>query len=102
MSINNDTMKKLEKISGKKLTFGNLIYAIRMGEELSQVEFAETLEVSKQYLCDVEHERRSVSISVAAEWAKKLGYSAEQFVRLAIQDALDKSRLKFTVQLKAA
>ena len=102
MSINNDTLHKLEKISKKRLTLGNLINAIRLGEELSQVEFASLLDVSKQYLCDVEHGRRSVSIEMAAAWAKKLGYSSEQFVRLAIQDVLDRSRLKFIVHLRAA
>jgi len=102
MTTNNDTIKKLERISGEKLTFGGLILAIRLGEELSQVEFAQALSVSKQYLCDVEHARRSVSIPMAAEWAKKLGYSADQFVRLTIQDVLDKSRLKMIVHVKAA
>ena len=73
-----------------------------MGDELTQVDFAEKLGVSKQYLCDVEHGRRSVSIPMAAEWANKLGYSRDQFVRLSIQDVLDKSRLKMIVQVKAA
>ncbi len=102
MNINTDTIKKLEKISGEKLTFGNLISSIRLGEEITQVEFAKMLGVSKQYLCDVEHGRRVVSISTAAEWAKKLGYSTDQFVRLTIQDELDKSKLKLTVHIKAA
>lgn len=102
MTINSDTLKKLEKISGKKLTFGHLIAAIRLGEEITQVEFAKSLGVSKQYLCDIEHGRRNVSIAVAANWAKKLGYSQHQFVRLTIQDELDKSKLKLIVEVKAA
>lgn len=102
MTINADTIKKLEKIAGEKLTFGNLISAIRLGEEMTQIEFAKTLGVSKQYLCDVEHGRRSVSIAAAANWAKKLGYSPDQFVRLTIQDELDKSKLKLIVHIKAA
>ena len=102
MTINNDTIKKLEKISGEKLNFSCLILAIRLGEELTQVDFAKMLNVSKQYLCDVEHGRRTVSIPMAAEWAKKLGYSPDQFVRLSIQDVLDSSRLKMIVHVKAA
>lgn len=102
MNINTDTIKKLEKISGEKLTFGNLISSIRLGEEITQVEFAKMLGVSKQYLCDVEHGRRGVSIATAAEWAKKLRYSTDQFVRLTIQDELDKSKLKLIVHVKAA
>jgi transcriptional regulator with XRE-family HTH domain len=102
MNINADTIKKLEKISGEKLTFSSLIVSIRLGEELSQVDFAKILGVSKQYLCDVEHDRRSVSIPMAAEWAKKLEYSPDQFVRLAIQDVLDKSKLNMIINVKAA
>lgn len=102
MNINNDTIKKLEKIAGEKLTFGSLILSIRLGEELSQVDFAKMLDVSKQYLCDVEHGRRSVSIAMAAEWAKKLGYSPDQFVRLSIQDEINKSHLRLVVSIKAA
>lgn len=102
MTINNDTIKKLEKISGEKLTFGGLILAIRLGEELTQVDFAKMLGISKQYLCDVEHGRRSVSIPMAAQWAKKLGYSPGQFVRLSIQDVLDDAQLNMAVHVKAA
>lgn len=101
-NMNSDTIRKLEKISGQKLTFSDLMMSIRLGEEMSQVDFAKLLGVSKQYLCDVERGRRSVSISVAAAWAKKLGYSPEQFVRLSIQDALDQSKLKLIVYVKAA
>ena len=101
-NINSDTLKKLEKISGEKLSFGSLILSIRLGEDMSQVDFSKSLGISKQYLCDVEHGRRSVSIPMAAAWAKKLGYSSEQFVRLSIQDVLDKSKLKLIVHVKAA
>ena len=102
MTINADTIKKLDKISGTKLTFGSLILSIRLGEELSQIDFAKILGVSKQYLCDVEHDRRSMSISMAAAWAKKLGYSPDQFVRLSIQDVLNKENLKMIIHIKAA
>ena len=102
MSINTDTIKKLERIAGERLTFGNLISSIRLGEEITQVKFAKMLNVSKQYLCDVEHGRRNVSITMAANWAKKLGYSPDQFVRLTIQDELNKSKLKLIVHVKAA
>ena len=102
MTINDDTIRKLERISKEKLTFSGLIRAIRLGEEMGQANFALILSVSKQYLCDVEHDRRTVSIPIAAEWARKLGYSPEQFIRLSIQDALDKSKLKFKVQIEAA
>ena len=83
-------------------TLGSLILSIRQGEELSQVEFANLLGISKQYLCDIEHERRSISPKAAENFAKKLGYSPEQFMRLCLQDLLRKDGFAFSVELKAA
>ncbi|CAM4423848.1 MAG: hypothetical protein LEGION0403_FIIPPAGN_02190 [Legionella sp.] len=66
------TLGYLESLMGEKLTLGFFILAIRQGEELSQVEFAKTLGVSRQVLCDIEHGRRIISPKKAAEL---LGYS---------------------------
>lgn len=93
------TLNTLEKISGERLTLGNLIYSIREGEELSQVLFAQMLGVSKQYLCDLEHGRKVVSPKAAAKFAKVLGYSVAQFVKLAIQDQLDRYHLPLHVEV---
>jgi transcriptional regulator with XRE-family HTH domain len=60
---------------------------------------ADKLEVSKQYLCDVERGRKTVSPRKAADFAKKLGYSEDQFVRLSLQDMLDKDDLSFKITL---
>ncbi len=38
-----DTRKFLEKITGGQVTLGKLIEAIRLGEEVSQAEFAKNL-----------------------------------------------------------
>lgn len=92
----------LESISGKKLTIGNFLSAIREGEELTQVAFADQLKISRQYLCDIERGRRSVSPKMAAMFAKKLGYSEKQFVRLALQDELDRAGLHFNVDIQEA
>jgi len=43
-----------------------------------------------------------VSPERAATWAKILGYSDIQFVRLALQDQLDKAGVKMNVQVEAA
>lgn len=84
------------------LTIGKLLSAIRLGEEMSQTEFADTLGVSKSHLCDIEQDRKSVWPERAAKFAKILGYPAEQFVRLALQGVLDKEGLRMTVSVKAA
>ena len=92
----------LEDICGEKLTFGTLIFSIRKGEEIPQTSFAEKLGISRQYLCDIEHGRRTVSPKVSAKFAKILGYSKEQFVRLCLQDMVDKDDLNVSVSVDAA
>jgi transcriptional regulator with XRE-family HTH domain len=98
--INKQTMKQIEKITGVKLTLGKLIWAIRESEEISQVEFAKKLGCSKQHLCDIEHDRKNVSPRMAASYAKILGYSQEQFIRLALQSLVDRDGLRVVVEIK--
>ncbi len=97
---NADVLKKLQKMSGKTLTLGNLLWSIREGENLTLVEFSQLLGVSKQYLCDLEKGRRFTSPKAAAEYAIKLGYSKKQFVRLCLQDLLDREDIHLIVELK--
>jgi transcriptional regulator with XRE-family HTH domain len=99
MNTNQDIMKKLEKISGKKLTLNNLLASIREGEDLSQVAFAKQLGVSRQFICDLEHDRRSLSPKMAREFARRLGYSESQFIRLCLQDLIQSDGLDYEVQL---
>ena len=90
----------LESISGGPLTFGRLIAAIRVGEEITQTDFARRLGVSKAHLCDVEKDRRIVSPIRANQWAKKLGYDPEQFIEFALQGELLKCGLSYQVSVK--
>lgn len=94
-------MKFLEKLTGK-FTLPILLTAIRQGEEMSQVEFAKLLGVSRQYLCDLEHDRRAISPKTAALFAKKLGYSPKQFVRICLQDLVDRDGLKLLIDVRDA
>lgn len=91
----------LQNIAGK-LTLGSFLLAIREAEEISQVAFSEKLGVSKQYLCDLEHDRRSTTPGAAAEYARKLGYSPQQFVRLCLQDLLDREGLDLVIDVQEA
>lgn len=100
MSTKKNALELLEKISGRPLTLGSAIWSIRTSDELSQVEFAEKLAVSKQYLCDLEHDRKSVSLKQAAKFAKLLGHPTITFVQLAIQDQLNNEKLKLKVNLQ--
>ena len=84
------------------MTLGNLLLSLRQCEQMSQVDFAKQLGISRQNLCDIEHHRRFVSPKMAAEYADKLGYSKNQFVRLCLQDLLDRDQLCMTVDIKEA
>ncbi len=93
------TLKDIEKITGTKLTLGKLIWAIRQADEISQVDFAKQLDITKQHLCDIEHGRKSVSPKLAAKYAEILGYSKDQFIRLALQDLVDRDGLNVQVEI---
>lgn len=101
-NINQKLIHKLETIAKEKLTLGSLIKSIRLGEEKTQEEFATQLGISKQYLCDIEKGRRCVSPKLAAKYAELLGYSVDQFIRLCLQDMLDKDGFSFIVSIEAA
>lgn len=97
-----DAMEFLEGVTGKELTFSDMLFAIREGEELSQVAFAELLGISRQNLCDLEKGRKGISPARAAHFAEVLGYPEEVFVALALQDEMDRSGLKLKIFVKAA
>jgi transcriptional regulator with XRE-family HTH domain len=97
-----ESMDFIEQLTGSKLTIANLLLAIRQGEEMSQVEFAKQLGITRQYLCDIEHSRRFVSPKMAAEYAEILGYSKNQFVRLCLQDLLDRDGLHMIIDVQDA
>ena len=95
------TLKFLEDLSGE-LSFGTLLSAIRQSERASQAAFAEELGISRQYLCDLEQGRRFPAPGAAADYAKKLGYLPQQFVRLCLQNLLDREGLNLIVDIKDA
>jgi DNA-binding XRE family transcriptional regulator len=96
----NETLKKIEKIAGSKLTLNRLIWAIRQERETSQTELAQMLDISKSQLCDIEHGRKFISPKLAADYARKLGFPEEQFVRLCLQEMLDRAKLDITIEIK--
>lgn len=103
MATKNKTVRRyLEKLTGGPLTLGMVIRATREGEEISQAGFARKLGVTRSYLCDLEKNRKTVSPAKAAKFARVLGYSEQQYVRLALQDALRRAGLAYTVEIRAA
>jgi transcriptional regulator with XRE-family HTH domain len=92
-------IRYLEKLAGEALTLNNLLQAIRRGEELSQIEYAKMLGISPSHLCDIEKNRKTISPARAVKFAKILGYSETQFVRLSLQGILDEAGLKMRVEV---
>ena len=97
-----ETLNYLESLIGKKPTLGDYILSIRQGEEITQTEFARLLGISRHNLCDIEHNRRFISPKMATQFAKKLGYSEKQFVRLCLQDMLNREGIDLKVDLENA
>jgi plasmid maintenance system antidote protein VapI len=69
---------------------------------MPQTAFARKLDISPSHLCDIEKGRKVVSPERAARFAKILGRSAEQFVRLSLQELVDEAGLKMKVNVDAA
>jgi len=101
-STKSKTTRFLERLAGGPLTLGRLVAAIRLGEQTSLTEFAETLGISRSHLCDIEKGRKPVSAAKAAEMARTLGYDEKQFIQLAMQDSLRRAGLHYGVKIEAA
>lgn len=97
-----ETMKFLEEAAGRPLTLNGMIESIRLGEEMSQKDFAKKLKISPAHLCDIEKGRKRIAPERAARFAQILGYSPQQFVRFALQGLLDEAGLKMKIDVKAA
>lgn len=96
-----DAAEFLQKRLGP-LTLPRLLVAERQCEEMSQAQFARKLGISKSHLSDIECGRKAVSPDRAARFARTLQLSEAQFVRLALQDVVDRAGLPFKVQTTPA
>ncbi|MDD4974193.1 MAG: helix-turn-helix transcriptional regulator [Bacteriovorax sp.] len=103
MSIKKSSViKALDKMRGGPLTFGRMIESIRKCDEISQVELAKRMNISKAHLCDIEKGRRNVTLARAMQFAKVLGYSPIQFAAKVIEDQTREVGLKVKITLEAA
>lgn len=92
----------LEELRGAPLSFGRLINSLRQNKEISQVELAKKIGITRQNLCAIEKGRRLVSPKLAAKFAKLMGYSQESFVATALEDELRREGFDYAVELRAA
>ena len=96
------TIAIFDNIRGESLSFGKMLESIRKSDEISQVELAKKMKISKAFLCDIEKSRRPVSLEKAIQFAKVLGYSEYQFVAKALEDQVKNAGLKVNIVLEAA
>lgn len=97
--MSKEALNILDEVLDGQPTFGETLSALRKCEELTQVELAKKLGVSKQYLCDVENNRKSVSVDKAIKIAQALGQSKRLLVELALQEMLNKNHLNYSISL---
>ncbi len=84
------------------MTVGMFIRAFRESDEISQIEYAKKLGISRANLCDIELGRKLISPERAAKIAKKLGVPDAVLIQLSIQDTLRAAKLHYKVELKIA
>jgi transcriptional regulator with XRE-family HTH domain len=96
-----DAIRFLEKLTGGPIGLGRFLEAVRLGEGMTQPDFAKKLAISKSHLNDIEKGRKAVSPDRAARFAKILGYSQARLVKLALQDLVNRGGLKLDVDVSA-
>ena len=101
MSTKKIGVAEIEKEYGP-LTFARLLKSHREGEDLSQVEMAKRLGISRQSLNDLESGRKIPSIRRAINIAKTIGLLEDLMVQLVLQDQVNKENIKMRVTVKSA
>ena len=92
----------LAELRGGELGFGEMIESLRITDGFSQTALAKKLRMSRAQLCDIEKGRRVVVAKRAAQMAKVMGYSVNQFVAVALEDQLRRAGIPRRVTLEAA
>ena len=95
------TTADLEKFMGP-LTFAKVLKAWRQCEEMPQKVLAKKLGVTPSTLADLESGRRIPSLQRAEKIAILMGAIPQQWVRLALQDYINKSGVDYTIKVEVA
>lgn len=90
--------KAIRNITGH-ISFGDMLRSFREAQELTQVEMAEMLSISKQDLCNIEKGRKLVSVERAVNFATALEMPPKTFAKYALQDQLIKAGLSGEVEI---
>lgn len=97
-----ETQKFLKKINKSPLSFGDLLTSLRKADEITQVELANKIGVSKGLICDIEKGRRNASIELVAKIADALDYPKEPMIKQIFEDQLREAKIKLKIKLEAA
>lgn len=89
----------MKKLLGP-ISFGQMIRSWRIGHELSLVQMADILGISKQDLCNIEKGRKLVSVERAVSFAKAVDMSEKVFAVYALQDQLRKVGIKGEITIR--
>ena len=95
-----DASELLRKEIGP-LTFGVFLRVARTSMDITQVEMAKKLGVSRSMICDIEKGRQLVSPTLALKIAKKAKLSEKLAIKLCLQDQLNKARIKMKIDVAA-
>ena len=100
MSIK-EAKQTFEKNHGP-FTFATFMLGSRTTLDLTQVEMAKKLGISKAALCEIEKGRTLVSPEAAVRYAKKAGFSEAVALEACFQDQLRKAKIKKRVRIENA
>lgn len=90
--------KAIRKITGP-ISFGEMLYSLRVSLEKSQVELAQELKISKQELCNIEKGRKLISVERAKAFAEAIGYPTRTFAKYALQDQLISAGIEGEIEI---
>src|SRR5438046_2865125 len=90
-------IEDLEKKYGR-MSLGKFLRSFRESDDISQVEFARKLKLSRANLCDIEKERKLVAPDRATKIAKVLGVPETVLIQLALQDQLRAAHLHYNIE----
>lgn len=85
----------------KKRSLAEILKNIREADEVTQEELGARINVSKQYISDLENGRRNPSIAMAKKLAIALGYPDFFFVEPVFNDELKRAGINAHIDLKA-
>lgn len=99
MRTNTKYVAAASVMANKKYSVGQLFKALRTCDEITQTALAKKLKISRQELCDIENDRKSLSIERVVALAKAVNYPVDLFVRYYFKQQLQRVGLKWDIEL---